>query len=56
VALLLTDAWGLGTLVWADATPLTTALIFIAFGVIVLSPLMVGTAIFLSRSIPDEHR
>ena len=56
VALLLTDAWGLGTLVWADASPFTTALIFIAFCVILLSPLMVGTAIFLSRSIPDEHR
>lgn len=56
VSLLATDAWGLGTLVRADVTPLTTAIIFIVFGVILLSPLVVGTAIFLSRTIPEEHR
>ncbi len=55
VSLLVTDAWGLGTLVRADVTPFTTAVIFIAFGVILLSPLVVGTAIFLSRSIPDDQ-
>lgn len=56
VALLLTDAFGLGTLVRADATPVTTAIIFIVFGIILLSPLVVGTAIFLAGSNPDEHR
>ena len=43
-----TDMWGLGTLVYGDAQPFTTAVIFVVFGVILLSPLFVGTAIFLA--------
>ena len=56
VSLILTDMWGLGTLVYGDAQPFTTGLIFVAFGVILLSPLFVGTAIFLASSEPDEKR
>ena len=56
VSLLLTDMWGLGTLVYGDAQPFTTGLIFVVFGVILLSPLFVGTAIFLANSDPDEQR
>ena len=55
VFLLVVDAWGLGTLVRSDITPVTTAIIFIAFGVILLSPLVVGTAIFLARDNPDDQ-
>lgn len=54
VLLLVTDAFGLGTLVQSDATPITTAVIFIVFGVILLAPLVVGTAIFLADSKPDS--
>ena len=56
VSLLLTDMWGLGTLVSGDAQPFTTGLIFVVFGVILLSPLFVGTAIFLASSDPDGRR
>ena len=54
VLLLVFDAWGLGTLVQSDVTPVTTAIIFVVFGVILLSPLMVGTAIFLAGNGPDD--
>ena len=53
--ILLTDAWGLGTLIRADASPVLSAAIFIVFGVILLAPLVVGTAIFLARSSSDER-
>lgn len=53
--LLATDAWGIGTLVRADASPVLTATIFIFFGVVLLAPLVVGTAIFLASSPPDER-
>ncbi len=56
VLLLVTDMWGLGTLVYSDAQPFATAVIFVLFGVILLSPLFVGTAIFLASSDPDEQR
>jgi hypothetical protein len=56
VSLLVTDMWGLGALVYSDAQRLTTAVIFVVFGVILLSPLFVGTAIFLASSGPDEQR
>ena len=56
IALLMTDAFGLGTLVQGDMAPVTTAVIFIVFGVILLSPLMVGTAIFLASNDPDDER
>jgi len=54
VLLLAIDAWGLGTLVRSDVTPVTTAVIFVVFGVILLSPLVVGTAIFLASSDPSD--
>lgn len=54
VLLLVTDMWGLGTLVQSDVAPFTTAVIFVVFGVILLSPLFVGTAIFLANSDPEE--
>jgi hypothetical protein len=54
-SILLTDAWGLGTLVRSDASPIFAAAIFILFGVVLLAPLVVGTAIFLADSPPDAH-
>jgi hypothetical protein len=53
--ILLTDAWGLGTLVRSDASPVFAATIFILFGVVLLAPLVVGTAIFLASSGPDAR-
>jgi len=53
--ILLTDAWGLGTLVRSDSSPIFAATIFIVFGVVLLAPLVVGTAIFLADSPPDAH-
>jgi|GEM_PF-4815025 len=51
--ILLTDAWGLGSLVWADANPIFAAVIFVLVGVVLLAPLVVGTAIFLADSSSD---
>ena len=53
--ILVTDAFGLGSLVWADANPIFAAAIFVLVGVVLLAPLVVGTAIFLADSSSETH-
>ena len=51
--ILLTDAWGVGTLIRSDASPILSAAIFVGVGIALLAPLVVGTAIFLAGSSSD---
>ena len=53
--LILTDTWGLGTLIRADANPFLSAAIFVVVGIVLLAPLVVGTAIFLAGSSSDAR-
>lgn len=48
--IIVTDAWGLGTLIRSDASPILSAAIFVGVGIALLAPLVVGTAIFLAGS------
>lgn len=52
--LLATDAFGIGTLVRSDSSPIFSAMIFVVFGVVLIAPLVVGTAIFLASAPPDR--
>jgi hypothetical protein len=53
--ILLTDAWGLATLIRADESPLFSAALFVGIGVALLAPLVVATALFLTHSSGDIH-
>ena len=49
------DAWGLGTLIRSDASPILSGVIFVLVGIALLAPLVVGTAIFLAGSSSDDR-
>jgi len=46
VALLLTDTWGISTLIGSDARPPLSALLFITNGIVMFATLMAATAVW----------
>ena len=54
--LLLTDTWGVSTLIRGDANPMLAAVVFIANGVLIFATVMISTAIFLTDSGSDAKR
>jgi len=50
---ILTDAWGVATLLSKDASPILSAGLFVGMGIAMFVPLVVATAIFLAASSPD---
>ena len=54
-SMLVTDAWGLYTLICSDENPIVSAVVFIGVGIALIAPLVVATAIFLASSSPHER-
>jgi hypothetical protein len=54
--IILTDAWGVATLISNDASPILSAALFIGMGIAMFAPLVVATSIFLAASSPDVRQ
>ena len=54
-AILLTDAWGLATLISADASPILSSILFVGVGAAMLAPFVVATALFHNERSPETH-